>query len=684
MLDPPAGRDALPAGDDTPPAVDDHALLDGLTGEQAQAARHDRGPLLIYAGPGAGKTRTLIYRIARLLATGAARPWEILAVTFSVRAASELRLRLADLLSEQVAGQVTAATFHSVCARMLREHAHVFGRTGDYTIYDQADVRRVIEWLLSDHQRTDIQRALADQGLPAAAEVATEISLAKNRLLTADSYQQTASHTAADVVAATWRQLDVELQRCNAFDFDSLLVYAVRLLSEHPHRLAFYRQRWRHLLVDEYQDTNEAQGTLLALLGGPDGNVVCVGDDDQALYSFRAAEPRNLLAFGERYPGHATIVLGRNFRSKTEILNAAVACVSHNADRQPKALIAMRGPGGHVQVQAFSDDLEEARWVARQIAGLVAEGVAGEEVLVLARTGYGTGPVQRALAQAGVAHRVLGSLGLYERSEIKDALAYLTLVANPVDAQAFRRAVSSPRRGVGDHTADQILAAARDRHDGDLIAAAADAQNIVGVRSLATREQVTRFGRGLQHVRGELTAGRSIGHVAIATVTIAGGPVVHQQQRRDHSEDPEQRRDAERVLEDLRSLCRAAQTYADRTPDGTLTGFLEQAVGLHAHTIAPGEPDRRITVSTIHRAKGTEASVVVLVACEERLLPSWRSATDQQLAEERRLFYVAATRAKDQLLITHAARRNRRETAGPSRFLTEAGLIEHNPQALAA
>ena len=399
---------------------------------------------------------------------------------------------------------------------------------------------------------------------------------------------------------------------------------------------------------------------------------------------FRAAEPRNLLAFGERYPGHATIVLGRNFRSKAEILNAAVACVSHNTDRQPKALIAMRGPGGHVQVHAFSDDLEEARWVARQIAGLVAQGVAGEEVLVLARTGYGTGPVQRALAQAGVAHRVLGSLGLYERSEIKDALAYLTLVANPVDAQAFRRAVSSPRRGVGDHTADQILAAARDQHAGDLIAAAAHAQNIAGIRSQATREQVTRFGQGLQHVRGELTAGRSIGHVAIATVTIAGGPVVHQQQRRDNSEDPEQRRDAERVLEDLRSLCRAAQTYADHTPDGTLTGFLEQAVGLHAHTIAPGEPDRRITVSTIHRAKGTEASVVVLVACEERLLPSWRSATDQQLAEERRLFYVAATRAKDQLLITHAARRNRRETAGPSRFLTEAGLIEHNPQALAA
>ena len=676
MLDPPAGAH------DPPPA--DPVRLDGLTSEQAEAAHHDTGPLLIYAGPGAGKTRTLIYRIARLLATGAAQPWEILAVTFSVRAASELRLRLADLLTESIAAAVTAATFHSVCARMLREHAGVFGRTEDYTIYDQAEVRRVIEWLLSDQQRTDIQRALADHGQPAAAEVATEISLAKNRMLSPDSYQHAGRHAAAAVIAATWRELDAELARCNAFDFDSLLVHAVQLLAEHPHRRAFYRQRWRWVLVDEYQDTNEAQGTLLELLAGPNGNLCCVGDDDQALYSFRAAEPRNLLAFADRYPGHRTIVLGRNFRSRSEILKAAVQCVAHNPERHPKALIAMRGGGGQVQVRGFSDDHDEARWVAGLVAQAIANGVAGEEVLVLSRTGYGSGPVQRALAQAGVAHRVLGSLGLYERSEVKDALSYLTLVANPADAQAFRRAVSTPRRGVGAQTANQILAAAREHHQGDLIAASAHASQITGIRSETTREQVTRFGRGLEAARQELAAGRSIGHVAIATVTIPGGPVVYHQRRRDNSPDPEQRRDAERVLEDLRSLCRAAQTYADtNTGRGTLAGFLEQAIGLHAHTLAPGEIDRRMTVSTIHRAKGTEAQIVVLVACEDRILPSWRAATEAALAEERRLFYVAATRAKDQLFITHAASRNRRATAGPSRFLTEARLLDNTP-ALAA
>lgn len=588
-----------PLADTTARAPD--ATLAGLTSEQAQAVCHGPGPLLIYAGPGAGKTRTLTHRIARLLATGAAAAWQILAVTFSVRAADELRLRLADLLGEQTARGVTATTFHSVCARILRDHAGLFGRTAQYTIYDQTDVRRVIEWLLSDRARTDIQQALADHGQPAAVEVASEISLAKNRLLSVDSYEHGARHPATTVIAATWRQLEAELARCNAFDFDSLLVAAVHMLAEHPHRLAFYRQRWRWLLCDEYQDTNPAQGALLALLAGPDGNICCVGDDDQSLYGFRAADPRQLLAFGEQYPAHRTIVLGRNFRSRSEILDAAAACVVHNAARQPKALIAMRGGGGQVQVRRFADDRHEAQWIAQLVADALADGMSGEDVLILARTGYASQAVQRALAQAGVAHRVLGSLGLYERAEVKDALAYLALVANGADAQAFRRAIGAPRRGVGDHTATQILAIARDRHDGDLIAASADAAQLDAIRSERTRDQVSRFGQELEAVRSDLAAGRSVGHAAVGAMTIAGGLVAYHQQRRDTSPHPEQRRDAERVLEDLRSLCRAAQAYAEAdSGPATLTGFLEHAAGLHAQTLAAGEVDRRVTVSTIH------------------------------------------------------------------------------------
>ena len=665
----------------------EEAVLDGLTPEQAQAVQHGPGPLLLIAGPGAGKTKTLIHRIARLLQTGAAEPWEILAVTFSVRAAGELRLRLADLLGEQVAHAVTAATFHSICARMLREHASVFGRTESYTVYDQADVRRVIEWLLSDQQRGRIQQALADYGQPAASEVLAEISLAKSRLLCPDSYEQAARHAAAPLIAAVWREAEIELQRSNSFDFDDLLTHAVRLLAEHPHRLAFYRQRWQWLLVDEYQDTNEAQSLLVALLAGAGGNVCCVADDDQLIYSWRGAEPRNILAFGERFPSHARIVLGRNFRCRSEILDPAVACVAHNTQREAKALIAMRGSGGEVRVIAYGSDRHEAETVAAAIGQALARGIPAAEVLALARTGYATGPLQAALATAGIPHRVLGSLGLYERSEVRDALAYLALLANPADAQAFKRAVGSPKRGVGAATANRVVQVARETHRADLITASSHANAIDSIRPPAVRDRLRRFGEGLDRARRELRDGRSLGHVVVTAVMSDGGLVQHHQHRRDNSPKPDERQDAERVLEDLRSLCRAAQAYEEQHIDnGTLTGFLEQAAGLHAHEIAAGEPDRRITVSTVHRAKGTEAQLVVLLGCEERLLPSWRalqSPDPEQLAEERRLFYVACTRAKDQLILTHATTRGGRPTGGPSRFLHEAGLIDPS-QALAA
>ena len=673
------------------PGVRNHAppgterLLAGLTPEQAQAVTFGSGPLLLLAGPGAGKTRTLTHRAAYLLASGRAQPWEILAVTFSVRAASELRLRLADLLGETVARAVMAATFHSVCARLLREHAGVFGRTERYTIYDQGDMRRVIDWLLSDAERGDIQRALADYGQPASAEVLAEISRAKNALLSPDAYERSTSHPGAPLIAAVWRESETELRRCNAFEFDDLLACAVRLLSEHPHRLAWLRQRWRWLLADEFQDTSHAQAALVDLLAGPDGNLCVCGDDDQLIHGWRHADPRHILCFAERHPSRAQIVLGRNFRSRAEILEAAVRCVSHNERRAGKALIAMRGSGGQVRVRAFANEYAEANWVAAQIADALAGGTPPAEILALARTGYATEPLQRALAHAGIPHRVLGSLGLYERTEVRDALAYLTLIQNPLDAQAYRRAIGSPRRGIGAATVTKLVAWAREHHRGDLIAASARAGEHDGIRAQAARMRMVEFGAALEQVRVELAAGRSIGHVVIATVTMPGGLVRHYQHQRDHTPDPDRRRDAERVLEDLRSLCRAAQAHDEHDEHATLTGFLEHAAGLHSQEVDAAS-DRRITVSTIHRAKGTEAQAVALLGCEEELLPSWRSVSSpdpERLAEERRLFYVAATRAKDRLLITHVAERGRRETGGPSRFLAEAGL-DQAPSLLAA
>jgi DNA helicase-2/ATP-dependent DNA helicase PcrA len=660
-------------------------LLHRLTADQAHAVIDGDSPLLIIAGPGAGKTRTLIHRIAWLLTFQGVKPSEILAVTFSVRAAGELRLRLTDLLGARVAADVTAATFHSVCARMLRDDAGHFGRTEQYTIYDQADMRHVIEWLLSDSKRGAIQAALDDYGQPASSEVLSEISLAKNRLLSPLAYERSASHPSAPLIAEVWREAEEELRRSNAFSFDDLLVDAVRLLAEHPLRVAHYRERWKWVVVDEFQDTNEAQGVLIALLVGSDGNVCAVADDDQLIYSFRGAEPRNVLEFGERFPVHGRIVLGRNFRSRSEILKAAVACVSHNERRTAKALIAVRGTGGHAEVRAFQSEYHEAHWIACTIGQALATGISPGEILVLARASYATEAVQTALAHAGIPHRVLGSLGLYERSEIRDALAYLTLLVNPADAQAFRRAVQAPRRGVGGATITHVVALARDRHHGDLIVASAQGGRLEAVRRHSTRDRLSAFGTAMERVRGDFRAGRSVGHVVVSTVMIEGGLVADHQHRRDHASTASQRRDAERVLEDLRSLCRAAQNYDSQHPDhATLTGFLEMAAGLHAQEVKPGQEDRRITVSTVHRAKGTEAALVILAGCEERLFPTWRALQapdNDQLCEERRVFYVACTRAKDGLFLTYAHNRGGRPTPGPSQFLHEAGLIRRTPMA---
>ena len=606
------------------------ALLECLTAEQAHAVTHGSGPLLIIAGPGAGKTRTLIHRIAWLLNCQLAQPWEILAVTFSVRAAGELRLRLADLLGEQVAAAVTAATFHSVCARMLREDATLFGRTEAYTIYDQADMRHVIEWLLSDSKGGAIQAAVDDYGQPASSEVLSEISLAKNRLLSPVAYERSARHPAAPLIAEVWRQAEEELRRSNAFSFDDLLVGAVRLLAEHPHRLAHYRERWKWVVVDEFQDTNEAQGVLVALLVGADGNVCAVADDDQLIYSWRGAEPRNVLEFGERFPGHGRVVLGRNFRSRSEILNAAVACVARNERRTAKALIAVRGDGGRVHVRAFQSEYHEVHWIARTTGQALAAGITPAEILVLARASYATEAVQTALAQAGIPHRVLGSLGLYERSEIRDALAYLTLLVNPADAQAFRRAVQAPRRGVGSVTVTQLVALAREHHHGDLIVASAEGGRLEAVRRQTTRDRLAAFGTGMERVREQLRAGRSVGHVVVSTVMIEGGLVADHQHRRDHAATATQRRDAERVLEDLRSLCRAAQSvrrpasrprHADRLPrDGGRSarpGGEARSGGPAHHRVdrAPREGDRSssgdrrrmrgASVSDLASARGT-------------------------------------------------------------------------------
>jgi DNA helicase II / ATP-dependent DNA helicase PcrA len=678
---------ATPAGANAPAAPPRAPALEELTPEQRNAVEHDSGPLMVFAGPGAGKTRTITHRIAHLLASGQARPTQILAVTFTVAAAAQMRERIAAMLGIEAARGLTVATFHSLCARLLRAHAGLYDRGADYTIYDPNDLAAVIKHVLLRASRGSPPPVPQSGGAHPAAEispgeVAWAISLAKNRLWTPEHYRHHSAHPGAEVIADTWTATDRELRASNAFDFDDLLVYGVRLLAENSRLRSHYRSRWPWLLVDEFQDTNFAQMAIVSLLAGPAGNATVVCDDDQLIFTWRGAQADNVLRFGDWFPGFRAVALRHNYRSRAEILDAAVSCVRRNTRRVDKQLVAVRGRGGRIQALRFANDHHEAAAITNLVTDALRSGVAPGEILILARNAYLTGPLQQTLAASGIPYRVLGALGLFERAEVRDAIAYLRLLSNPCDGQAFRRAVSAPRRGVGPATATRIIEYARETHGGDLIAACLDAEQIDGIRQRATRDALVELGAGLQAVRSELGAGRSIGHAVLSAVMLPGGLVAHHRQIAWTSPDADKRRDAERVLEDLRSLCRAAHTYAGSgTGDASIQGFLETACGLDDASELEGE-DSRLTISTIHRSKGMEAHLVVLIGCEDRLLPSWRSLEEERpgdgpsggLEEERRLFYVAVTRAKDHLVITQARSRGDRDTEGPSRFLAEAGL----------
>ena len=666
-------------------------LLQGRTKEQREAILHGEGPLLLFAGPGAGKTATLTRRVAFLLQSGMARPEEILAVTFTVRAADEMRVRLIDLLGSQAVRHLTVCTFHSLCARIVRSHAAAFGRTADYSIHDPATMGRVVKAVMSDTERARIQYEIARCGEAPIKEVISEISLAKNNLWGPDDYAERSRHPLRSLIAELWREIEIELRQSNSFDFDDLLTCCATLLTSHERLRLYYRDRYRWLLVDEFQDTNAAQMEIVRLLMGAHGNVTVVADDDQAIYGFRGAEVGNVLNFRSDFPGARAITLGANFRCRSEILGAAVSAVGHNSARQPKALIATRGAGGVVQVRHYPSDEEEASAVTAQVEAEINAGRDPKEIIVLCRNGYPMRGLQNRLQERGIKVRLIGGQSLWERSEIKDAVAYLTLLANPYDAAAFERAVTAPHdrkpfskggvkaptRGI-DKGVGLIVAFARDQGI-DLIDATLRAGEVPGVRRPA-QQALAEFGTSLDRIRREAWQSTisGVGRVVTETLVMPGGVVSTYQLLRDKAQDRNVRLDAARVLEDLRSLVRSAQAYEENSADiaPTLTGFLEM-LGVDESRELDAEHDDRLTISTIHGAKGTEAQLVVLVGAEEGLLPSQRAleeTTRTAIEEERRLFYVALTRAKDAVIVTTVGVRGGRATNGPSRFLNEAGL----------
>ena len=646
-------------------------LLDGLTEDQREAVMHDEGPLLIYADPGSGKTTVLTRRIARLIRDGLAYPSKVMAITFARAAAYEMRVRLADLIEPEQAQAVTVGTFHSVCARMLRGHAENFGRRGNYTILDQTEQEKIAARVL-DAGGEPIDALIADAGTVEAKSALRRISAARNRGL---------DHVAGEdplarLIQAVWVAYEAELREANCFDFDELLVCATALLEHLPGVRGFYRDRYRYVLVDEYQDTNPIQHRLLAALCAPDRNLTVVGDDDQAIYGFRQADVEHLLRFGETYPVHRTVMLVENFRSHAEILDVAHRAVAHNTIRTAKTPVARKGPGGQVHAMRFGADREEVAWVCDRVQGALAYGVAPPDIRALYPTLREGKVLQRELTARNIKHRMVGSVGIYERPEVGHALAYIKVASNACDPVAFHRAASNPSRYLGEQGMEALLGHARTHTGGDLVAAGLQIDIVQGVDPRA-RRPVQELCEAVEKARNEAYETRSYAHTAKELIDMPGGIRDTLETRRDSHPDGEQRHRAAQALEDLDSMVEAFIAYERRDPDdASFAGFLGEV----AMDLTEEDPDidrKRITISTYHRSKGVEADLVICTGCEEGLLPHWRTVEHGDLAaleEQRRLFYVGATRARRWLVFTHAGVRHGKPSAGRSRFLAEAGV----------
>jgi ATP-dependent DNA helicase UvrD/PcrA len=632
--------------------------LTGLNPAQREAVLHHEGPLLVLAGAGSGKTRVLTTRIARLIEHHGVAPQAILAVTFTNKAAGEMRQRIAGLLGGAEPAGMWTGTFHAIGARMLRAAAALVGRTPQFTIYDEDDTLGVIKRLMERH------RVSPKQVAPKAVSAA--ISDARNALVMPAEYDGLAHDPFTRAVAPIYRDLDDVMRAQNAASFDDLLVLPVRILREHPERLARYRERFQHLLVDEYQDTNRAQYELVRLLGGTRGNVAVVGDDDQSIYGWRGADIRNILEFEKDFPNAHVVRLEENYRSTPPILELANVVISGNRSRRGKTLRPTRGGGERVTVVAALDERDEAEWVAEEMMARRAavRALSWSAFAVLYRTNAQSRAMEEAMRRHLVPYRLIGAVRFYDRREIRDLMSYLKLIANPSDNEAFRRAIAVPKRGVGETTIEALSALA-ERAQVSLLVAAGRPDLVDGLRP-AARTALKEFIGIIARLR-EAAATAAVDEL-LRDVIDAVGYAQHLR-----AEGPE----GEERLENVRELIDgAAETVADEGGEVGLTPldhFLQKAT-LVADLDQLDPTADAVTMMTLHNAKGLEFPVVFITGLEDGLFPLARAFDDPpMLEEERRLFYVGITRAEESLYLTYARSRRRNGEflpSIPSSFLT--------------
>ncbi|GAB4111162.1 MAG: UvrD-helicase domain-containing protein [Roseiflexaceae bacterium] len=653
--------------------------LDHLNQRQRDAVQAIHGPVLVLAGPGSGKTRVLTQRVAHLIDQAGIDPYHILAVTFTNKAAREMRERLDHVLGAGRAEALTVGTFHSICTRFLRRDVKHLGREQDFVIYDSDDQQRVMKRVL---RQLDLDEKKHN---PRAIHAA--ISRAKSELIDVDEYRKHARGYFDEVVSRCYALYQQLLRESNAFDFDDLLVETVRLFEQHPEVLARYHKRYTYLLADEYQDTNRAQYVLLKLLATGNAqapgqrNLFVVGDEDQSIYAFRGADIRNIRSFEDDYPDAQVIVLNRNYRSTQTILDVAQAVINRSSQRRhPKQLETQNGIGSKVQILEGYDQDEEAQLVAGEIARLVASGEYRlGDIAVMYRTNAQSRAVEEALIARNLRYQIVGGTRFYDRKEVKDAIAYLRLIINPFDGVSFGRVLNWPGRGIGDKTQDDLERWAASQHLPTYAALQmlADPSN-TQLPSFSTRAKSALM--GFLRLIDEFISARDLHDLGDLIELVLNRVGIQDALIREYGEEEGGERWAN-VLE-LRNV---ALNYANLPREAQLPTFLEE-VTLVSDLDAIQDDREVITCITLHQAKGLEYPVVFLTGLEDGLIPHARSTDDRDaLDEERRLFYVGATRAKDRLYLLYAMRRasfGRTQPATKSRFLADipTDLIKQAPK----
>ena len=638
------------------PAVAPETILGSLNPVQRQAVQATKGPVLVLAGAGSGKTRVIAHRIAWLLGVEGISPRHVLAVTFTNKAAGEMRRRVEDLLLPAGIRPPLIATFHSACVRILRERARLVGLQPSFVIYDEEDRLSIVKEAM---RQLDM-----DERQTTPASVVHRISHAKNHMLSVEEAERLARTPREERIAQLYRLYEDRLRAVGAVDFDDLLLLVVKLLETSPESLAWYRTLWAHVLVDEYQDTNRAQYRIIQLLTQEHRNLCVVGDPDQSVYRWRGADLRNILDFEKDFPDCLVIPLEQNYRSTKRILDIASAIIANNRARRDKRLWTENDEGEQAKVYRAWDESEEAGWVAQTVRSLHAQGLPYGDVAVFYRTNAQSRVLEDALRRASIPYVIVGGVRFYERREIKDIVAYLRLAVNPADDVAFRRAIAAPSRGVGKATLDRLADAARARGV-SLLAACAELPADLATKARRALDDFGRLIARLAERRATLTLPAFIDEVAIAS----GYRDVLKAERT---------AEADARLENIEELVAASEEFVATQEEAgaesvPLEAFLD-SIALVADVDSLDEDADGVTLMTLHSAKGLEFPAVFLTGMEEGVFPHSRSMDDtEELEEERRLCYVGITRAEQRLWLSYALHR-RIQGYGlgePSRFLLE-------------